>query len=72
MKRRKESSSYRGRKRKVAVGDNEGDGSDGADEWQNNRFIIVIVRNILFIIIISNICRVITVTLVTQVTKVCT
>lgn len=74
MKRRKESSSYRGRKRKVAVGDNEGDGSDGADEWQNNRFIIVIVRNILFIIIISTnyICRVITVTLVTQVTKVCT
>lgn len=74
MKRRKESSSYRGRKRKVAVGDNEGDGSDGADEWQNNRFIIVIVRNILFIIIISTnyICRVITVTLVTQVTKVWT
>jgi hypothetical protein len=73
MKRRKESSSYRGRKRKVAVGDNEGDGSDGADEWQNNRFIIVIVRNILFIIIISTITFVvITVTLVTQVTKVCT
>lgn len=74
MKRRKESSSYRGRKRKVAVGDNEGDGSDGADEWQNNRFIIVIVRNILFIIIISTnyICGVITVTLVTQVTKVWT
>jgi hypothetical protein len=37
--KRKESSSYRGMK--VVAGNNDGDGSDGADKWQSKRFKVV-------------------------------
>jgi hypothetical protein len=37
--KRKESSSYRGRK--VVAGNNDSNGSDGADKWQSKRFKVV-------------------------------